>query len=210
VRPLPRLHAVTDAAILALEDFPVRAAALAAAGSAVALHARARGAPVRRLLAVAERLGALARPAEAALFVNARPDVAAACHAQGAHLGQDDLSPADARRATSHGWRGWIGVSVHSLAEAETARAAGADYLMLGAIYESVSHPGRPAAGLDLVGRVAALGLPVIAIGGVTPQRAVALRDAGAYGVAAISAAWLAPDPAEAAIALLAPWREAA
>jgi thiamine-phosphate pyrophosphorylase len=54
------------------------------------------------------------------------------------------------------------------------------------------------------------LGLPVIAIGGITPERAMEARDAGAYGVAVISAAWRAPDSAAAAMALLAPWSAAA
>ncbi len=208
MRPLPRLHAVTDRAVLAREDFPVRAAAVAAAGAGVAIHARDRTATAARLTSVTERLLALARPPEASVFVNARPDIAAALGAQGTQLGAGDLSPREVRAAFAACWRGWIGSSVHSPDGATRARDEGADYLLVGNVFETTSHPGRSAAGLGLVESVARLHLPVIAIGGVTTDRARALRDAGAYGLAAISALWNADDPAAAALALLAPWLE--
>ena len=95
-------------------------------------------------------------------------------------------------------------------AGADTAAREGADYLLVGNVYETTSHPDRPAKGLDLVRAAASLGLPVIAIGGIDAARAAAAREAGAYGVAAIAALWRAPDPAAAALALLAPWSESA
>jgi len=205
MRPLPRLHAVTDATVLALDDLGVRAAAIAAAGSAVALHARDRSAGGARLAAVAERLLRLARPAEAAVFVNARPDVAGAVGAQGLQLGAEDLTPAEARASFP---RGWIGRSVHSAEEAGAAVDAGADYLMVGTIFKSRSHPGQPVAGTGLIRQALRFGLPVIAIGGIDAAGATEARDAGAYGVAAIGALWHAADPAAAALALLAPWLE--
>jgi thiamine-phosphate pyrophosphorylase len=205
VRPLPRLHAVTDAAVLGLDDLGVRAAAIAAAGSAVALHARDRSAGGARLATVAERLLRLARPPEAAVFVNARPDVAGAVGAQGVQLGVQDLTPADARASFPHGW---IGCSVHSAEEAAAAVGSGADYLMVGTIFPSRSHLGQPAAGTGLIREAVRLGLPVIAIGGMDAARAALAREAGAYGVAAIGALWHAADPAAAALALLAPWLE--
>jgi thiamine-phosphate pyrophosphorylase len=210
MRPLPRLHAVTDHAVLALEDLGVRAAALAAAGSAVALHARDREATGAHLTAVTQRFLALAGPPEAAVFVNGRPDIAASLGAHGVQLGATDLAPADARKAAGQSWSGWIGSSVHSGAEARAALDAGADFLMVGPIYETATHPGRRPTGLALVTELARLGPPVVAIGGVTPERSSELREAGAYGVAAISAAWHVRDPAAAALALLAPWLEAA
>lgn len=205
MRPLPRLHAVTDADVLAAPDFGVRAAAIAAAGSAVALHARDRAAGGAALARAAARLLALARPAEAAVFVSGRPDVAAALGAQGVQLAAEDLTPADARRILP---AGWIGRSVHTEAEAAAAVDEGADYLLVGNVYQTASHPGRPAAGLDLVRAAAALGRPVIAIGGIDAARAGAVREAGAWGVAAIAALWRAPDPAAAALALLVPWAD--
>lgn len=203
MRPLPRVHAFTDAALLAAPELGIRAAAIAAGGPAVALHARARDASDAVLAAGALRLTTLARPPEAAVFVSGRPDIAAAVGANGVQLANDDLTPADARLVLRHGW---IGRSVHSREEAEAAVAEGADFLVVGSIYETASHPGRPAAGLGLVRDVAALGKPVIAIGGITPERAVEAKDAGAYGVAAIRALWLASDPAAATLAMLAPW----
>lgn len=208
MRPLPRLHAITDSSILALEDFPVRAAAIAAAGSAVALHARDRQASPVALTAAARRMLALATPPEAAVIVNARPDIAIALGAHGVQLGVDDLAPHDVR-SFARGWTGWIGRSVHSLSEAADARDHGADYLIVGSIYPTASHPGA-GAGPELIREVATLGLPVIAIGGITPARAVEVRDAGAWGVATISALWHATDSARAALELLAPWSEAA
>lgn len=203
MRPLPRVHAFTDATLLAMPEFGIRAAAIAAGGSAVALHARARGEGGALLAAAALRIVALARPPEAAVFVSGRPDIAAVVGANGVQLGLQDLGPADARRVLPHGW---IGRSVHSRDEAAGAVAEGADFLVVGSIYETASHPGQPAAGPQLVRECAALGRPVIAIGGITPERAIEVKVAGAYGVAAIRALWQAPDPAAATLALLAPW----
>ena len=201
MRPLPRVHAITDAAVLARPDLGVRAAAIAAAGSAVALHARDQTAAVLATSAV--RLLTLARPPEAAVFVNGRSDIAAAVGAHGVQLGRQDLSPLDARRVLP---RGWIGCSVHSQDEATAAVEEGADFLMVGNIFATESHPGRPAAGLELVRQAANCGVPVIAIGGITVPRAAEVRAAGAYGVAAIRALWDAPDPAAATLAMLEPW----
>ena len=205
MRPLPRVHAFTDAVIAGGSEFGIRAAAIAAAGPAVALHARARGESAAMLTALALRLVALARPPEAAVFVSARSDVAAAVGATGIQLAKDDLSPSDARRVFRDGW---IGQSVHSRDEAEKAVRERSDFLVVGNVYESDTHPGRPGAGLDLVRVTSGLGVPVIAIGGITPDRAAEVRAAGAYGVAAIRALWSAPDPAAATLALLAPWMD--
>lgn len=207
MRPLPRVHAVTDAAVLALPDLGVRAAALASAGPAVALHARDRGATGAALAAAARRLGALTRPPGASLFINGRADIAAAVGAQGLQLGGGDLSPTDARSIFS---RGWIGRSVHSITEARAAITDGADFLMLGHIFDTPTHPGSIALGVEGVQAVAALGVPVIAIGGITPERAAEVRRAGAWGVAAIRALWLDGDPASAAQRMLQALEEAA
>jgi len=186
-----------------LTDLGVRAAAIAAAGPAVALHARDRAAGGAALARAATRLRALARPAEAAVIVSGRPDIAAAVGAHGVQLASGDLLPEDARRVLPSGW---IGRSVHSAGEAAAAIDEGADFLMVGSIYETATHPDRPAAGLGLVRAAVALGRPVIAIGGMDATRAAAVRDAGAWGVPAITALWHAADPAAAALAMLAPW----
>lgn len=206
MRPLPRVHAFTDHAILSGPDFGIRAAAIAAGGAGVALHARDRGGQGTRLAAATLRMITLARPPEAAVFVSGRPDIAAAAGAQGVQLGAGDLAPADARRVLQ---QGWIGRSVHNLEEARAAVEEGADFLVLGNIYDTPSHPGRAALGTGKLREAASLGPPVIAIGGVTPERTPELKAAGAYGVAAIRALWHADDPAAATLSMLAPWVEA-
>jgi len=203
VRPLPRLFAVTTDAVCRAADFGVRAAAVAALGPAVALVVRAPGSTAAQQAAFAERVTALARPPEAAVVVHARPDLARALAAQGVQLRRHDLAPADARLVLSSGW---IGVSVHSRDEAASALAEGADYLVAGNVFETTSHPERPARGLPWLAEICGLGAPVVAIGGITPARAPEVRAAGAWGVAAITALWDAPDPAAAALGLAQPW----
>jgi thiamine-phosphate diphosphorylase len=205
VRPLPRVHAFTDGAVLAAGDFGIRAAAIAAGGPAVALHARHPGGTGAGLALTAQRLVSLARPPEAAVFVRGRADIAAVVGGHGVQLGTSDLVPADARRVLPGGW---IGRSVHTVEEARAAVAEGADFLVVGSIYRTASHPEREPAGPELVTRTARLGVPVIAIGGVTSKRVAELKEAGAYGVAAIRSLWQAADPAAATMAMLSPWLE--
>jgi len=126
--------------------------------------------------------------------------VALAAGAHGVQLRYDSLSPEDARRLNRE-W--WIGVSVHDLAEARAAHAAGADYLLLGPVFRRPPHPGRASLGCGPLADVVTLGLPVIGDGGVTAERIGALRVAGAYGVAAIRALWEAADPGGAAAAMI-------
>jgi len=193
--PLPRLHAVTDERITRLPDFDDRARALGAAGAA--LHARGHTLAGRAHLTLARRLAAAAPDR---LFVNDRADVALAAGAAGVQLPADGLSPADARRLGPH-W--WIGVSVHGLAAARAARDLGADYLLVGPVHRTPTHPDVLPLGLAGLAPFVALGLPVVAIGGVEAADGRALADAGAYGVAAIRALWDAPDPGAAARAML-------
>ena len=207
MRPLPRLFAVTTDSICRAADFGVRAAAIAAAGPAAAILVRAPDSTTAQQAAFAERVTALAGPPEAAVFVHARPDLARAVGADGVQLRAADLRPAEARRVLG---RGWIGRSVHSAEEAEAALAEGADYLVAGNVFDTPSHPEHRGRGLEWLAGIAALGGPVIAIGGLTGTRAAAAREAGAWGVAAIAAVWGSDDPAAAATALLAPWIEAA
>ena len=207
VRPLPRLHAITDDAVLADADVGIRAAAIAAAGPSAALHVRARNSSGAFLARSAARFLSLATPPEATVFVNGRPDLALALGAHGVQLGSADLAVADARAVFP---RGWIGRSVHSIEEGKIAVDEGADFLLLGSIFETPSHPDLPPLGLGTLDRVARLGLPVIAIGGITADTATAARDSGAWGVAAVRALWYAADPYAAAVSLLAPWSSAA
>lgn len=194
--PLPRLHAITDARIARRADLDDIARELATGGgSDLAFHARGRELTGADHYQLAARL-AVQPPAR--LFINDRLDVALAVPCAGVQLGRGSL-PAATARALNPLW--WIGQSVHDLAEAETARLSGADYLVVGPVFATASHPERPALGIaKLQGIVAAAGdLPVIAIGGITAERVPDVKTSGAYGVAAIRALWDDADPAAAA-----------
>ena len=98
---------------------------------------------------------------------------------------------------------GLVGRSVHSVEAAAKAEADGADFLVLGTVFPSRSHPGRPAAGIELVREVAAaVTPPVVGIGGITAENAGQVIEAGASGVAVISAILAEEDPRSAAAKL--------
>jgi thiamine-phosphate diphosphorylase len=204
VRPLPRVLALTDDDVADRDDFGIRAAAIAAVGPAVAIVARRPAGTTDQLALLAQRVVALARPPMATVWVTARADVARACGASGVVLREGDPAPADARGV---GGALTVARSVHRLDEARQAVTAGADALIVGAIWETATHPGAAPAGLGLVEQVASLGVPVYAIGGVSSGRAEAAQRAGAWGVAAIRAIWDAPDSYRATLELLAPWQ---
>lgn len=194
--PLPRLHAITDERIARRPDIDEVARALAdGGGSDLAFHARGRELTGLEHYELAGRLAV--RP-PGRLFVNDRLDVALAVPTAGVQLGHGSL-PVSAARALNPLW--WIGKSVHNLAEAEAARTEGADYLVVGPVFATASHPGRTPLGLQRLQAIAAAvdGLPVIAIGGITADRVREVRNSGAYGVAAIRALWDDVEPAEAA-----------
>lgn len=206
MRPaLPALHVVTSDAVLADDGFLANAGTLIEArGAGLALHLRGPGTPARRLHALAAALVSRARAHGALLLVNDRADVALAVGAHGVQLGRRSL-PAAAARRLNDGWL--VGSSVHGTAEAEAA--AGADFLVVGTIWATPSHPGRPGAGPALLGEVRrASPLPVIAIGGITPARAREARRAGADGVAVVRGIWGAADPVAAAAAYESVWTD--
>jgi len=193
--PLDRLHAITDERVAGRADLSQRATALAAgARDRLTLHARGPALTGRELYTLARRMMDLCPRAH--LFVNDRVDVALAVRAHGVQLRRTSLAPAEAR-ALGPDW--WIGRSVHDADEARAAQAAGADYLVVGPVFATATHPDRPPLGARALEQITRIGLPVIAIGGVTPERIASLRAAGAYGVAAITGLWDATDPAAAA-----------
>lgn len=160
-------------------------AAAAITAGATVLQLRAPDLTARRLVREASALVAAAggRP----VLVSSRVDVALAAGAAGVHLPERDLSCGAARRLLGPG--AVVGRSVHSAQPAQPA-PEDADYLLFGPVWETASHPGRPAAGLLALAEAcrAAAPVPVLAIGGVTtPDRVTAALAAGAAGHASIS-----------------------
>ncbi|PYO70391.1 MAG: thiamine phosphate synthase [Gemmatimonadetes bacterium] len=195
-----RLMVLTDAALLKGRD-AVDVCRRAVSGGATMIQARLKSAPARELAALARALvSALPVP----VLVNDRVDVALAVGAAGAHLGQDD-PPLDALRPRLP--PGFIlGLSVGSREEADRVAAWPADYWSVGPCFPTATKPdaGAPlgTAGFAALARRAPAGVPVIAIGGITAERAAALAAADAAGVAVTAAVFGASDPAAAARAL--------
>lgn len=203
---IPPLHVVTDDEVVARGDFAEHArAVLEAGGPDVVLHLRAPRASGRALFELARRIVPHAIDADAWLVVNDRAEVAL-LSADGVHVGARGLRAEDARRVV--GGDKLLGVSVHSIEEARDALAGAPDFLFAGAVWPTPSHPGQPGAGVGLIREIAALGVSVIAIGGVTPSRVREARDAGAAGVAAVTGIWNAPDPAAAVSEYLSQWKD--
>jgi len=170
-------------------------AALRAGVDVVQLREKSR--PARERYELGLELRELTREAGVPLIVNDRVDLARAVDADGVHLGDEDLPVPVAREQLGPG--ATIGRSVSTPEAARAAAAAGADYLGVGAVYRTGSKDTTPEEtdiGLDAVASVrAATDLPLIGIGGITPDTAAAVVAAGADGVAVISAIAGADDP---------------
>ena len=150
------------------------------------------------LALLCRRLRGLTLDTQALLIVNDRVDVALAVGADAVQRASTSLPVKDVRGLV--GGRLKIGASVHSLPEAIEAEINSADWVVFGPVYETPSKRGfGPPQGLDKLSRVAtAVKIPVIAIGGITPERVREVRRAGAQGVAVISAILTADSPAAA------------
>jgi len=202
--PRPPVLVITDRRQTGrpLEDF----AAAVFAGGCRWLSIREKDLLAPERLALTERLVRLAARWQASVTVH--DDLAAAALADGIHLPQG--GDVVAARAVL-GAHALIGVSAHDLGEAEAAAATGADYVTLSPIFPSLSKPGHGAepdlAALQAVS--AALAVPVLALGGVTAERAEACGRAGASGIAVIGAVAHAEDPAQAVGALVAAFQDA-
>lgn len=202
-----RLHVVTDDDVLTRPDWLEVAASVMDAGQGdLALHLRGPRLPGVVLYGLAGQLSTLADRSGTALVVNDRVDVALSVGVPTVHLGRRSLPVVSVRRlatlaraidvdgaspvGSAAGME--IGVSCHTPEELEQATVDGADYLFMGTVYGSRSHPGRPAIGPEglRTGIATGGGTPVIAIGGITPERVAEVVASGAFGVAAVSGIW--------------------
>lgn len=149
------------------------------------------------------------RAAGAFLTVGGDVALARALNADGVHLGGGTRPDMVASARAALGPGALIGVSAHAPVEVEAAALAGADYVTLSPIYPTASKPGYgPALGPDGIAAACRAGLPVVALGGITPDRIPECRDAGAAGIAVMGGLMRAPDPPAAARSFLAPWAE--
>lgn len=205
---LPRLHVLVPDPVLEDADYRARLGpVLEAGGVAMALQLRARRTSARRLHEVAEWLmkragcgggGRRDEPTREGptVVVNDRLDVALAVRAHGVHLREDSMPPRNARALV--GSSVLLGRSVHGT-EAVQAFDRQVDYLILGTVFATRSHPGRaPLAPRAMTRAVETSRAPVVAVGGITPARAASLARTGIYGVAVMSGIWQATDPARA------------
>ena len=148
--------------------------------------------------AQAALLAEASRAAGVPFMVNDDAHLAAQVGADGVHLGEHDGTVAAARGIL--GERAIVGVSCYDdLHRAEAAAAAGADYIAFGAFFPSITKPNARRATLDLLRAAATLDIPRVAIGGITPDNARPLVDAGADLIAIVGGVFDAPDPVAAA-----------
>ena len=192
---LPRLHVIAGDGVVGADDYRERLRPLVEAGGcALALHLRTRSTPARRLFEAARWLSRASRETGTLVVVNDRADVAMAAGAGGIHLREDSLPVAVVRRIAGEQVR--LGRSIHSPDQAGGLRGSGLDYLVLGTLYPTRSHPGRPALGVEaLAGAVAGGDLPVLAIGGITPAEVPDVLARGAHGVVVLSGVWHTERP---------------
>lgn len=199
--PAHALCVITDEVVSGRSHETIGEAALR--GGARFLQLRDKRGDLRRLLEAARRLAAACRDADALLVVNDRLDVALAAGADGVHLGQEDLPAAMARPLL--GPDRLLGISANRPEEAMAAERAGADYVGAGPAYATATKERiRPVLGPQGLRRIrAATRLPLLAVGGITLDRVPEALEAGADGVAVISAIAAAPDVAAATRAFL-------
>jgi thiamine-phosphate pyrophosphorylase len=166
----------------------------AVAGGAQMIQLREKNRDDRTLLAMARDIGKMARSAGALFIVNDRPDIALLAHADGVHLGQEDIPIQEARRLL--GPQALIGVSTHNMDQVRSAVLEGANYLGVGPTFPSNTKAFDEFPGLEFVRQVAvATTLPAFVLGGVTPANVMEVSAAGGTRVAVSHAICAAEDP---------------
>ena len=196
------LYAIIDPELAAipLSDLAVE---LGAAGVTL-IQLRDKKSPAAQVLARARELNAVLAPRGVRLILNDRPDIAAISDCAGVHVGQDDLPVEDARRIV--GPSRWVGVSTHNQDQLRHAVATSADYIAIGPIFPtSTKENPDPVVGLDFIRTARQLTIkPLVAIGGITLEKAGDVFQAGADSVAVIRDIAAAKNPGERARAYLA------
>jgi thiamine-phosphate pyrophosphorylase len=188
-----RVYVVTSARFAGRSHRDVALAALD--GGASAIQLRAPDLPDDELIAVGSALARASADADVLFVVNDRPEIAVTVGAGGAHVGHGD-DPSEARRLL--GPDRVLGMSVDAASQAREAEDVGANYVGV-TVWATPTKPEAVPGGLALVRAISAsTSLPIVGIGGIDATNAASVIDAGAAGVAVISAVAAAPDPIEA------------
>jgi thiamine-phosphate pyrophosphorylase len=198
VSVLPRLYAIVDAEVAARAGVSVAALARAyLAGGARFLQLRAKAATGRDFLAWADEIAADARSYDALLVINDRADIALMAGVPAVHVGQDDLPVEAVRRVL--GPDALVGLSTHTPDQIDEALRLPISYVAVGPVFGTrTKATGYDAVGLDLVRHAAARSagrVPIVAIGGITLDRARSVIHAGAESVAIITDLLTTADP---------------
>jgi thiamine-phosphate pyrophosphorylase len=197
-RGLPPLYAILDVDMVSARGWaPADVCRAWLDGGVRLIQLRAKSTPTGALLKLADRCAALCHAAGALFIINDRADIAVVCGADGVHVGQDDLSPTAARRVV--GLDRWLGVSTHTDAQVQAAVEEPVSYVAIGPVCETrTKATGYQALGLSAVrgaaARVHEVGMPLVAIGGITLENVADVLGAGADVVAVISGLLVADD----------------
>lgn len=186
------LYAVTDRAWVGRQSLYEQVAA-ALKGGATCIQLREKELDDETFLKEAVEISALCRQYGVPFFVNDNVEIAIRCHADGVHVGQEDMEVAEVRRKV--GEQMMIGVSVHSVGEALKAVENGADYLGVGAMFATSTKTDADVLPKEILRDIcAAVEIPVVAIGGISKNNIAQLNGTGVSGVALVSAIFAAED----------------
>lgn len=186
-----RLYGIVDLGYVTADTAPVAAEKLLEGGVDI-LQLRAKNADKSVIAGLAGEIHALTAPLGVPLILNDYPELLRDVPAEGAHLGQDDMSVAEARAAA--GRPVVIGKSTHSLTQARAAAEEGADYIGFGPLFATPTKPGRPAIGLeDIRTAYSEVKIPIFCIGGIKQENLAQVRGAGAQRIVIVSG-WLQAD----------------
>jgi len=191
---LPPLYVILDAALL--PNDPVEYLKKLMDAGARLFQYRNKTASARELLQASQALNVTARQENASFVVNDRPDIARLAWANGVHVGQEDVEVSAARAIV--GPEAIVGVSTHNLQQLAAAAESDADYIAIGPVFHTRSKAkADPVVGLDLIRAARKLtAKPIVAIGGITLERATDVLQAGADSLAVISDIWTSRNPA--------------
>lgn len=196
-----RLYVIPDRVIGSPRSLAEQAS-LALDGGATAIQLRDKTMPSSEMAKIARSITGLCHSREAKLFVNDRLEVALTAGADGCHLGQSDYPLSKARKVAPRPFL--LGLSVHNPEQARIAEEEGADYIGVGAVFPTGSKDDTSVIGLDGLREIAkSTTLPIVAIGGISVKNVRSVMEAGASGIAVISAVVGRPDPTASARELL-------